>query len=55
MAWYGEAFRNKVVARLLPPERANVSAVAKKFLHLTCGAPPSRVQWTPARGSLAPP
>ena len=31
MAWYGEAFRNRVVARLLPPESANVGAVAKEI------------------------
>ncbi|CAG1012463.1 hypothetical protein BURK2_04523 [Burkholderiales bacterium] len=30
MARYGEAFRNRVVARLLPPESANVGAVAKE-------------------------
>ena len=29
MAWYGEAFRNRVVARLLPPYSAKVGAVAK--------------------------
>ncbi|PJC02658.1 MAG: IS3 family transposase, partial [Gallionellales bacterium CG_4_9_14_0_8_um_filter_59_50] len=28
---YGEAFRNRVVARLLPPESANVGAVAKEI------------------------
>lgn len=31
MARYGEAFRNRVVARLLPPESADVSAVAKEI------------------------
>ncbi|MDP2976647.1 MAG: IS3 family transposase [Anaerolineales bacterium] len=31
MARYGEAFRSKVVARLLPPESANVGAVAKEI------------------------
>jgi DNA-binding transcriptional MerR regulator len=31
MARYGEAFRNRVVARLLPPERAEVGAVAKEI------------------------
>jgi len=31
MARYGEAFRNRVVARLLPPESANVGAVAKEI------------------------
>ena len=31
MARYGEAFRNRVVARLLPPESASVGAVAKEI------------------------
>ena len=31
MARYGEAFRNRVVARLLPPESANVGVVAKEI------------------------
>ncbi len=31
MARYGEAFRNRVVARLLPPESANAGAVAKEI------------------------
>jgi hypothetical protein len=31
MARYGEAFRDRVVARLLPPESANVGAVAKEI------------------------
>jgi transposase-like protein len=31
MARYGEAFRNRVVVRLLPPESANVGAVAKEI------------------------
>jgi len=31
MARYGEAFRNRVVGRLLPPESANVGAVAKEI------------------------
>ena len=31
MARYGEAFKNRVVARLLPPESANVGAVAKEI------------------------
>src|ERR1035437_329978 len=31
MARYGEAFGNRAVARLLPPERANVGAVAKEI------------------------
>ncbi len=31
MARYGEAFRNRVVARLLPPESANVVLVAKEI------------------------
>ena len=31
MARYGEAFRNRVVARLLPPESANMGAVAKEI------------------------
>ena len=31
MARYGEAFRNRVVARLLPPESANVGAIAKEI------------------------
>ena len=31
MARYGEAFRNRVVARLLPPESATVGAVAKEI------------------------
>ena len=31
MARYGERFRNMVVARLLPPESANVGAVAKEI------------------------
>jgi len=31
MARYGEAFRNRVVAQLLPPESANVGAVAKEI------------------------
>ena len=31
MARYGEIFRNMVVARLLPPESANVGAVAKEI------------------------
>ena len=31
MARYGEVFRNRVVARLLPPESANVGAVAKEI------------------------
>lgn len=30
MARYGEAFRNRVVARLLPPESANMGEVAKE-------------------------
>jgi transposase len=30
MARYGEAFKNRMVARLLPPESANVGAVAKE-------------------------
>lgn len=30
MAGYGEAFRNRAVARLLPPESANAGAVAKE-------------------------
>ncbi len=31
MARYGEAFRNRVVARLLPPESADVGAVVKEI------------------------
>ena len=31
MARYGEAFRNRTVARLLPPESANVGVVAKEI------------------------
>ena len=31
MARYGEAFRNRVVARLLLPESANVGVVAKEI------------------------
>ncbi|MFP5414850.1 MAG: hypothetical protein ACLGG1_07545 [Gammaproteobacteria bacterium] len=31
MAGYGEAFRNRAVARLLPPESANAGAVAKEI------------------------
>ena len=31
MARYGEAFRNRVVARLLAPESANVGVVAKEI------------------------
>src|ERR1035437_5150300 len=31
MARYGEAFRNRVVARLLPPENASVGVVAKEI------------------------
>ena len=31
MARYGEAFRSRVVARLLPPESANVVLVAKEI------------------------
>ena len=31
MARYGEAFRNRIVARLLPPESANVGVVAKEI------------------------
>lgn len=31
MARYGEAFRNRVVARLLPPESASVGSVAKEI------------------------
>lgn len=31
MARYGQAFRNRVVARLLPPESAEVGAVAKEI------------------------
>ena len=31
MARYGEAFRNRAVARLLPPESANVGVVAKEI------------------------
>ena len=31
MARYGEAFRNRVVARLLPPESANIGTVAKEI------------------------
>jgi len=31
MARYGEAFRNRVVAQLLPPESANVGLVAKEI------------------------
>ena len=31
MARYGEAFRNGVVARLLPPESANIGVVAKEI------------------------
>jgi transposase len=31
MARYGEAFRNRTVARLLPPESADVGAVAKEI------------------------
>ena len=31
MARYGEAFRNRAVARLLPPESAGVGAVAKEI------------------------
>ena len=31
MARYGEAFRNRVVARLLPPESADVGALAKEI------------------------
>jgi transposase len=31
MARYGEAFRSRVVARLLPPESAEVGAVAKEI------------------------
>ena len=31
MARYGEAFKNRVVARLLPPESANVGMVAKEI------------------------
>lgn len=30
MARYGEAFRNRVVARLLPPESANVGEVSRE-------------------------
>ena len=31
MARYGQAFKNRVVARLLPPESANAGAVAKEI------------------------
>jgi transposase-like protein len=31
MARYGEAFRNRTVARLLPPESSSVGAVAKEI------------------------
>lgn len=31
MARYGEAFRNRAVARMLPPESANVGVVAKEI------------------------
>ena len=31
MARYGEAFRNRVVARLLPPESANVGEVSREI------------------------
>jgi transposase-like protein len=31
MARYGEAFRNRAVARLLPPESANVGVVSKEI------------------------
>ena len=31
MARYGEAFRNRAVARLLPPESANVGAVSREM------------------------
>jgi transposase len=31
MARYGEAFRNRVLARLLPPESANEGEVSKEI------------------------
>ena len=31
MARYGEAFRNRAVARLLPPERVNVGEVSREI------------------------
>lgn len=31
MARYGEAFKNRAVARLMPPESANAGAVAKEI------------------------
>jgi transposase-like protein len=31
MARYGEAFRNRVVARMLPPESAEVGAVSREI------------------------
>lgn len=53
MARYGEAFRNKMVARLLPPESVNVGAVAKEngprrpASHLQCFSFPREVDVCP--------
>jgi len=52
MARYGEIFRNRVVARLLPPESADVGAVAKEIgvSVQTLGRWREEAQTRPARG-----
>ena len=55
MARYGEAFRNRVVARLLPPESANVGLVAKEIGVLsvqTLDRWREDAQFRPARGRV---
>lgn len=50
MARYGEAFRNRAVARLLPPESANVGLVAKEI-----GVSPLAGQTPPLLATSIPP
>ena len=52
MARYGEAFRDRAVARLLPPENANVGAIAKEIGVSVQTLEPWRedAQCRPARG-----
>ena len=52
MARYGEAFRNRAVARLLPPESANVGEVSREIgvLVQTLERWREDVQTRPARG-----
>ena len=57
MAGCGEAFRNRAVARLLPPESANAGAVAKEIgvSVQTLGRWCDEAQSGPARGRAKAP